>query len=114
MIDQRVLDKIKIELKQIGYKYLNRYLEWSHVIHILDHEILPLILQTFENEYQAENRRQREIIARINQFSFRNDPARDRKITELFNAGYSRGKIAKEVGMSKWGVSKALRRLGVT
>ena len=113
MIDQRVLDKIKIELKQIGYKYRNSYLEWSHVIHILDHEILPLILQTFEDEYQAENGKQKELIARINQFSFRNDPERDSRIIALFNLGYSRGKIAREVGMSKWGVSKALRRLGV-
>ena len=49
----------------------------------------------------------------MNQFSFRNHLGRDRRMTELFKLGYSRGKIAKEVGMTKWGVSKALRRLRV-
>jgi len=112
-IDQGVLEKIKIEIKQVGYKYLNSYLEWGHVVQILDHEILPIVLRVFEDEYHTEVVSQRESLTKMNKLAFRNDPERDRTITELYNAGYSRGKIAKEVGMSKWGVSKALRRLGV-
>lgn len=112
-LDQRVLEKINSGIRQIGYKYMNNLLEWNHVTLILEKEILPNIYEAIENEFEALNRNQVRLQAKINELSFRNDPDRDKKMIELFNEGCSRGRIAKEVGMSKWGVSKALKRLGV-
>ena len=112
-LDQRVLEKIKSDIRQIGYKYMNNLLEWNHVTLILEREILPNIYEAIENEFEALNRNQLTLQAKINELSFKNDPQRDKKMIELFKAGHSRAMIAKEVGMSKWGVSKALRRLGV-
>lgn len=112
-LDQRTLEKISSDLRQTGYKYMNNLLEWNHVALILEREILPNIFEAIENELEALNRNQSILQAKINELSFKNDPQRDKKMIELFKVGYSRGRIAKEVGMSKWGVSKALRRLGV-
>ncbi len=112
-LDERVLENINREIRQIGYKYINSLLDWNHVTLILEKEILPNIIETIGNEFETLNRNQLTLQAKINELSFKNDPERDSKMIELFKVGYSRGKIAKEVGMSKWGVSKALRRLGV-
>jgi predicted transcriptional regulator len=112
-LDQSVLENINREIRQIGYKYMNNLLDWNHVTMILEKEILPNIYEAIENEFEALNRNQLTLQAKINELSFKNDPQRDKKMIELFKAGHSRAMIAKEVGMSKWGVSKALRRLGV-
>ena len=53
----------------------------------------------------------RKVRAKLNWHSFGNDPDKDKRIVELHNQGLSRGKIAKAVGISKWGVSKTLERL---
>jgi hypothetical protein len=112
-INSEITDQFQDELRQIGYKYKNNLLEWNHVTNILKNEVLPIIYEIFGDRLQALEQELKQLNRKMNQLSFRNDPVRDRRITELFNAGYSRGKIAREVGMSKWGVSKALRRLGV-
>lgn len=49
----------------------------------------------------------------VNQLSFRSDPARDGQLLQLQEMGLSKKQIGKRLGMSAWGVSKALRRLGV-
>lgn len=102
-----------MEVRQVGYKYSNSLLEWMHVANILETEILPILFGLVEDEFERLNKKQEILQAKINQLSFGNDPRRDKRIIDLFKSGYSRGIIAKEVGMSKWGVSKALRRLGV-
>lgn len=112
-IDPAILDQFRIELRQLGYKYMNNLLEWNHVTFILENEILPIIYKGVMAQFELLEQENKQLKARINQLSFGNDPGRDRRMIELFKAGYSRGRIAKEVGMSKWGVSKALQRLGV-
>ena len=42
-----------------------------------------------------------------------NDPARDARIASLYAAGLTTTEIAREVGFTVGGVSRALRRLGV-
>ena len=112
-LDPRILDKFSMELQQIGYKYRNNLLEWNHVNHILENEILPTLFELIGEEFETLKKDQLKLQAKINQLSFSNNPERDRRMIELHNLGLSRAKIAKEVGMTKWGVSKALRRLGV-
>jgi hypothetical protein len=112
-IDPAILDQYRTELRQIGYKYINNLLEWNHVTFILENEILPIIYEAVLARFEVLELKNKQLNARLNQLSFSNDPGRDRRILELFKLGYSRGRIAKEVRMSKWGVSKALRRLGV-
>lgn len=102
-----------MELELIGYKYKNYLLEWNHVNHILENEILPILFDLVDEEFKNFTNNELKLRSKLNQLTFSNDPDRDTRIIELFNQGLSRGKIAKEVGMSKWGVSKALRRLGV-
>ncbi|MAT39324.1 MAG: hypothetical protein CL946_06945 [Ectothiorhodospiraceae bacterium] len=112
-IDPAILDQFRTELRQIGYKYINNLLEWNHVTFILENEILPIINKAVLARFEVLEQENKQLKARFNQLSFSNDPGRDRRMIELFKLGYSRGRIAKEVRMSKWGVSKALRRLGV-
>lgn len=112
-IDPAILDQIRTELRQIGYRYINNLLEWNHVTFILENEILPIIYEAVLARFEVLEQENKQLKARFNQLSFSNDSGRDKRMLELFKLGYSRGRIAKEVGMSKWGVSKALRRLGV-
>jgi len=92
---------------------MNNLLEWNHVTHIVEKEILPILFELVDEQFDTLTGEVSRLQTKINQVSFRNDPERDGRIIELFKIGYSRGRIAREVGMSKWGVSKALRRLGV-
>ncbi len=112
-IDAAIMDQFRMELQQLGYKYRNNLLEWNHVTYILENELLPIIYEWVLDQLETLEQENKQLKARINQLSFGNDPERDRRMIELFKVGYSRGQIAKEVGMSKWGVSKALQRLGV-
>ena len=112
-IDPAIIDRFRQDLRQLGYKYMNNLLEWKHVSHIVEMEILPILFELFDHEFDRLKKSQYKLQAKINQLSFGKDPERDKRIIELFKLRYSRGMIAREVGMSKWGVSKALRRLGV-
>jgi len=112
-INPEIKEQLQSELSVLGYKYRNNLMEWGHIKHIFEKELLPLIFELFEEEFNDLNHKQEKLQAKVNQLSFGNDPERDRRMIELYNQGLSRAKIAKEVGMSKWGVSKALRRLGV-
>jgi hypothetical protein len=112
-IDTAILDQFRTELRQIGYRYINNLLEWNHVTLIIENEILPIIHEAFLARYDVLEEENKQLRSKLNQLSFRNDPERDKRMIEFFKLGYSRGMIAKELTMSKWGVSKALRRLGV-
>ena len=112
-INSEIIDRLRDDIQQLRYKYRNNLLEWNHVNHILINEVLPLIYRGVKNELDMLERENKRLKTEINRLSFRNDPERDKKILQLFRCCYSNGRIAKQVGMSKWGVSKALRRLGV-
>lgn len=106
-------EHLEAELMQLGYKYQNYLMEWIHVKHIIEKELLPKISNIYQDKIDELRSKNKKLKAELNQLTFSNDPERDQKIVELYKLGLSNGKIAKEVGMSKWGVSKALRRLGV-
>lgn len=59
---------------------------------------------------QYENRR---LKAKVNQLSFCNNSERDKKLIELYKKGLPKTEIAKRTGLSRPGLYKALRRLGV-
>lgn len=112
-LDPQTKEKLETELMLVGYKYQNYLMEWVHVKNIIEKELLPQISNIYQEEIDELRNKNNRLRAELNQLSFSNDPGRDQKIVELFKLGQTRSKIAKEVGMSKWGVSKALRRLGV-
>lgn len=112
ILENKINDLLTFEFQRLAYE--NRgYLEWAKCKNIIENRIIPLVNDIYSGtivELEEENRK---LKATINRHSFRTVPERDKKIIELFGQGLSFGKIAKSVGMSKWGVSKALRRLGV-
>src|SRR3990172_390249 len=121
------MKEIKEKLKQILYWQLTfmerdrecMYTDWGQARRGIERHLLPkianLIIQLMEEkeetirELEESNRK---LSAKLN-LRTGNNPERDQRIRELYKQGLSRGQIAKEVSMSKWGVSKALRRLGV-
>jgi hypothetical protein len=66
--------------------------------------------QILIQQLQDENRR---LKAKVNQLSFSNDSERDKKVIELFKKGLPKTEIAKWTGLSRPGLYKTLRRLGV-
>ena len=91
------------------YSRRNPYVtEWKEIRQVVD--ILIPTITWLVNEEREEIRR---LQAKINQMSFRNDPARDQLIIELINQGLPKSHIARIVGMSRQGLYKAIHRLGV-
>ena len=96
------------------------FVDWSQARRGIERHLLPeianLIIQLIEEkeeiirELEESNRK---LSAKLN-LRTGNNSERDQRIRELYKQGLSRGVIAKEVSMSKWGVSKALKRLGVS
>ena len=121
------MEEIEGKLRQVLYwqlTFMERdrecvYVDWSQARRGIERHLLPkianLIVQLMEEkegiirELEEENRK---LSAKLN-LRTGNNPERDQRIRELYKQGLSRGQIAKEVSMSKWGVSKALRRLSV-
>jgi DNA invertase Pin-like site-specific DNA recombinase len=66
--------------------------------------------QDLIEQLQDENRR---LKAKVNQLSFCNDSERDKKVIELYQKGLPKTEIAKQTGLSRPGLYKTLRRLGV-
>lgn len=66
--------------------------------------------QALIDSLQEENKA---LHSQLNQLSFRSDPARDRQLLQLQKMGLFRKQIGKRLGMSAWGLSKALRWIGV-
>jgi DNA-binding phage protein len=61
-------------------------------------------------QLQEENRR---LKAMVKHLSFCNDSERDKKVIELYKKGLPKTEIAKQTGLSRPGLYKTLRRLGV-
>ena len=106
-------DKVKQALHQklffLEYVKRNPYVtEWKEIRQVVD-SLIPTITGLL-NEEREETRK---LQAELNQLSFGNDPARDQQILELWKEGLPKAQIARIVGMSRQGLYKALRRLGV-
>ena len=110
---KEIEDKVKQALHQklfiLEYSRRNPYVtEWKEIRQVVD-SLIPTITWLV-NEEREEIRR---LQAKLNQLSFRNDPLRDQQIIELIKQGLPKPQIARIVGMSRQGIYKALRRLGV-
>ncbi len=123
------MEDIEQKLKQVIYtqlfvaerKRLYNYaiMDWGLVRCALEQYLVPslinLVVQLIEEKEESISELQESNIklsAKLNLHTGSN-PERGHRIVEFHKQGLSRGQIAKEVGMSKWGVSKALKRLGV-
>ena len=122
------MEEIEEKLKQVLYwqlTFMERdrecvYVDWSQARRGIERHLLPeivnLIIQLMEEkeeiirELEEANRK---LSAKLN-LRTGNNSERDQRIGELYKQGLSRGQIARTVGMTKWGVSKALKRLGVS
>ena len=118
-IEQRLRQTLQQQLMLLEYGRKHPGMDWSQVRRIME-SLIPaitnLIAQLMEEKeglIRELEEFDRQLRAKLNQTTFGNDPMRDNEIVELYKQGLSRGRIAKAVGMSKPGVSKALRRLGV-
>jgi hypothetical protein len=98
---------ISFGFRQLEYDQKTRHFEWHHVKGPIQEFLLNPIIAELERA-KAENDVLR---AKVNQLTFKSDLGRDKKITELYQQGLSRAEISRRVGLSKWGVSLALRRL---
>lgn len=112
-LEEKIRRLVSYQLNVLEHDQRCRNIEWSFLRQplqdILIEPLISLVLQ-FMKEREEENKR---LKSQLNQLSFQNDPNRDKKILELTRKGLSRRSIGREVQMSPWGVSKALRRLGV-
>jgi len=111
-LEHIINQKLHRQLQLIQNKRLYPFMDWGVLERIVNEQLLPSISNVISEALKEKEEANRILRARLNQLKFGNDPERDKRIVELFNQGLSRGQIAKEVGMSKWGVSKALKRLG--
>ena len=86
--------------------------EWSLVRPAMEQHLIFPVISLMTQLIEENESVIRQLQAKLNQ-RIGSNPERDQRIVELYKQGLSRGQIAREVEMSKWGVSKALRRLGV-
>ena len=108
-IEDKVRQVLHQKLLILEYSRRNPYVtEWKEIRQVVD-SLIPTITWLV-NEERVETRR---LQAKINQISFKNDPARDQLILELSKQGLPKAQIARIVEMSRQGLYKALRRLGV-
>jgi DNA-binding phage protein len=115
-IGQKVRQKIEWILSQqcgaVKREQIMAQLEGFNVFYAITNLVADI-----EKEKQAqiqqlldENRR---LKAKVNQLSFCNDSERDKKVMELYKKGLTKTEIAKQTGLSRPGLYKTLRRLGV-
>ena len=107
-LEQRLRAKLQWELRLIEYDRKFAYVDWGHVRRVIQ-QLIPtvatLVIQLIEGkellikELEETNR---QLSTKFNQLSYGNNPQRDGKIVELYKQGWSRGRIAREIGMSKW------------
>ena len=98
-------ERIERQIELLRYDKRLAFVEWSVFRPIFERTVLNLLQPIIEekekviNELQQENRRlQGQLNMRLGK-----DPERDRKIAALHKKGLSNAKIARAVGMSKWG-----------
>lgn len=117
-LEQRLREKINWQLRLIEYDRKFAYVDWGQVRRVIQ-QLIPtvanLVVQLMEEkedlikELEESNR---ELKAKLNQLSFSNNAQRDQRIRELYKQGLPKTQIARNVGMSRQGLYKALRRLG--
>jgi len=108
-IEDKVRQVLHQKLFFLEYGRRNPFVtEWKEIRKVVD-SLIPTITRLL-NEEREETRK---LQAELNQLSFGNDPARDQQILELWKEGLPKAQIARIVGMSRQGLYKALRRLGV-
>ena len=108
-IEEKVKEALHQKLLILEYSRRNPYVtEWKEIRQVVD-SLIPTITRLL-NEEREETRK---LQAELNQLSFGNDPARDQLIIELSKQGLPKAQIARNVGMSRQGLYKALSRLGV-
>lgn len=108
-IEEKVRQVLHQKLFLLEYGRRNPFItEWKEIRQVVE-SLIPTITGLVNEERDGI----RKLQAKLNQLYFSNNPERDQRMLELYKQGLSRGQIAREVGMSKWGVSKALIRLGV-
>lgn len=112
-LEEIINQKLQRQIQLIQNKNRYPFMDWIAFERIIGQELLPVITKTLSRLIEEQEVSLRKLIARSNQVAFRNDPERDKRIIEMFNQGLSKRKIAKEVEITPWGVSKALRRLGL-
>ena len=106
-------ERIERQIELLRYDKQWTFVEWSVFRPTLESTLLNLLQPIIEekekviNELQQENRR---LQGQLN-MKLGKDPERDHQIVALHRKGLSKAKIARAVGMSKWGVSLALKRL---
>jgi len=105
--------KLHRQLQLIQNKRLYPHMDWIALERIVVQELVPYIANEVSELLKEHEETSRKLRAKLNQLSFGNDPERDKRIVELFNQGVSNRQIAKKVGLTPFGITKALRRLGV-
>ena len=106
-------ERIDRQIELLRYDKRCASIEWSVFKPILERTLLNLLQPVIEekekviDELRQENRR---LQGKLN-IKLGKDPERDHQIAALHKQGLSNAKIARAVGMSKWGVSLALKRL---
>ena len=108
-IEEKVRQVLHQKLFLLEYGRRNPFVtEWKEIRQVVE-SLIPTIARLV-NEEREETRK---LQAKLNQLSFRTDTVRDQQIRELSKQGLSKTQIARNVGMSRQGLYKALRRLGV-
>ena len=106
-------ERIDRQIELLRYDKRWAFVEWSVFKPVLARTLLNLLQPIIEGkekvikELQKENRR---LQGQPNR-KLGKDPERDHQIVALHKRGLSNAKIARAVGMSKWGLSLALKRL---
>ncbi len=115
-IQQKVRQQIEWILNQqcgaVKREQIMAQLEGFNVIYAITSLVADIEeeKQDLIKQLQDENRR---LKAKVNQLSFSNDSERDKKVIELYKKGLPKTEIAKQTGLSRPGLYKTLRRLGV-
>ncbi len=115
-IQQKVRQKIEQTLSQqcgaVKREQIMAQLEGLSIIHAITSMVTEIEKekQALIDSLKEENKKLHSI---VNQLSFRSNPTKDGQLLQLYELGLSKKQIGKQVGISVWGVSKALRRLGV-
>ena len=115
------MTEIGEKLKQVLYWQLTfmerdrecMYTDWGQARRGIERHLLPKIANLIVQVMEEKEEIIRKLQAELNQLSFGNDPARDQLIIELSKQGLPKAQIARNVGMSRQGLYKALRRLVV-
>ncbi len=115
-IQQKVIQKIEQTLSQqcggVKREQIMTQLEGLSVFYAITSFIAEIEKEKQDLLKQLRDENQR-LKAKVNQLSFCNDSERDNKVIELYEKGLPKTEIATQTGLSRPGLYKTLRRLGV-